>query len=203
MESVSTGIHYRRPLKWAAIEHPHWKRRETDQSPRTDNCLQDKQKKELPPSTPASWWSISLGQQHSSLPGWKKGHNSSSQGGKRDGVNGREWGWRWHVNKSDGILPLYIHSVFPSKLCLLRLKLSRISVFIHYLGTANRMFHEAPLSAAEWAQHHIDILSLTGTPPGSSPTIVRFMSQVRLEAFQKRNLLRSRSFGGKTNRQTR
>lgn len=122
MESVSTGIHYRRPLKWAAIEHPHWKRRETDQSPRTDNCQQKKQKKELPPSTPASWWSISLGQQHSSLPGWKKGHNSSSQGEKRDGVNGREWEWRWHVNKSDGILPLYIHSAFPSKLCLLRLK---------------------------------------------------------------------------------
>lgn len=119
MESVSTGIHYRRPLKWAAIE-PLSLEEEGNRSVASDgrrhrqtNKQTKRQKRVM--AAKQRWNFLLPLRLHSGVSHWgnntchclvEKGATIQVHKGGKKIMNGREWKWSSNKNKCVGILPL-------------------------------------------------------------------------------------------------
>lgn len=135
MESVSTGIHYRRPLKWAAIE-PLSLEEEGNRSVASDgrrhrqtNKQTKRQKRVM--AAKQRWNFLLPLRLHGGVSHWgnntchclvDKGATIQVHKGGEKIINGSEWKWSSNKNKSVGVLPLR-HSRFTlrSHLSVLRL----------------------------------------------------------------------------------
>lgn len=117
MESVSTGIHYRRPLKWAAIE-PLSLEEEGNRSVASDRrrpAKRTNKKRQKRVTAAKQRWNFLLPLRlHGGVTHWgnntchclvEKGATIQVHKGEKR-INGREWKWSSNKNKSVGILPL-------------------------------------------------------------------------------------------------
>lgn len=118
MESVSTGIHYRRPLKWASIEPLSLEEegnRSVDSDGRRPAKQTNKKKRQKRVTAEKQRWNFLLPLRlHGGVSHWdnntchclvEKGATIQDHKGEKR-INGREWKWSSNKNKSVGILPL-------------------------------------------------------------------------------------------------